>query len=237
MRNVLVTGTTGDLGGSIARVLLTEGYRVIGLARRQEAAPEIQFHQNYDHKSFDLRRLEDIPDLIVGLTRQFGPIYGLVNNSALGLDSVLATMHARDIQAMLTVNLNAPIELAKHSVRGMLIAREGRIINITSVVAQTGYKGLSVYAATKAGLEGFTKSLAREVGKRGITVNNVAPGFMPTDMTAGLGDEQMNQIRRRTPLGRLVSSAEVAESVSFLLSAKASGITGHTMTVDGGASS
>ena len=236
MKNVVVTGTTGNLGGSIARVLLEEGYRVIGVARRQETIPEIQAHECYVHKPFDLGSLEKIPQLIEGITRQFGPIYGLVNNSALGLDSVLATMHAQDIRALLSVNLNAPIELAKHAIRGMLVAREGRIINITSVVAQTGYKGLSVYAATKAGLEGFTKSLAREVGKRGITVNNVAPGFMPTDMTAGLGEEQMNQIRRRTPMGRLVTSAEVAESVSFLLSMRASGITGHTLTVDGGAS-
>jgi len=159
-----------------------------------------------------------------------------VNNAALGLDSVLATMHAKQIQELLLVNLNAPIELAKHSIRGMLVAREGRIINITSVVAQTGYKGLSVYAATKAGLEGFSKSLAREVGKRGITVNNVAPGFMPSEMTAGLADAQMDQIRRRTPLGRLVSAQEVSNAVSFLLSDKASGITGITLTVDGGAS-
>jgi 3-oxoacyl-[acyl-carrier protein] reductase len=237
MRNILVSGTTGDLGGSIAQVLLEEGYRVIGVARREAVNTVVGSHDNYVHTPFDLKNLEDIPQLIAGITEQFGPIYGLVNNSALGLDSVLATMHARDIQALLTVNLNAPIELAKHAVRGMLVAREGRIINITSVVAKTGYNGLSVYAATKAGLEGFTRSLAREVGKRGITVNNVAPGFMPTDMTAGLSDEKMAQVVRRTPLGRLVTSAEVADSVAFLLSAKATGITGQTITVDGGASS
>lgn len=237
MKNVLVTGTTGKLGEAIARVLLSEGYRVIGVARRQAAVLDIDSHSNYAHKAFDLENLENIPGLIERITGEFGSIYGLVNNSALGLDKVLATMHARDIQALLTVNLNAPIELAKHSIRGMLVAREGRIVNISSVVAQTGYKGLSVYAATKAGIEGFTKSLAREVGKRGITVNNVAPGFMRTDMTSGLGEEQINQILRRTPLGRLVTSVEVAESVAFLLSKKATGITGHTLTVDGGASS
>lgn len=237
MKNVLVTGTTGDLGSSVARLLLDEGYRVIGVARRPKDRMEFQSDQNYIHRQFDLAEVEKIAPLVKSLTDEFGPIYGLVNNSAVGLDSVLATMHSRDIELLLKVNLAAPIEMAKHSLRGMLVAREGRIINITSVVAQTGYKGLSVYASTKAGLEGFTKSLAREVGRRGITVNNVAPGFMSTDMTSQLGDEQMMQIIRRTPLRRLVTPAEVAEAIFFLLSASATGITGQTLTVDGGASS
>lgn len=237
MKNVIVTGTTGDLGTSIAHLLLEQGYRVIGVARRKSASPKIEAFEHYVHRPFDLANLDGIPKLVLGITKEFGPVYGLVNNSALGLDSVLATMHARDIQAVLAVNLNAPIELSKHAIRGMLLAREGRIVNITSVVAQTGYRGLSVYAATKAGLEGLTKSLARELGKRGITVNNVAPGFMPTEMTSGLGEEQLNQIRRRTPIGRLVTTTEVAQSVGFLMSEHAAAITGQTISVDGGASS
>jgi 3-oxoacyl-[acyl-carrier protein] reductase len=118
----------------------------------------------------------------------------------------------------------------------MLIEKFGRVVNITSVVAHTGYKGLSVYASTKSGLEGFTKSLAREVGKRGITVNNVAPGFMVTKMTSELGGDSLEQIKRRTPIGRLVSTEEVALAVKFLLAPESSGITGITLTVDGGAS-
>jgi len=235
MKTVIVTGTTGALGSGIARELLNSNYRVIGLARRLNDE-DLILHPNFVGLQYDLANISGIPALIGEITLGFGPIYGLVNNAALGLDSVLATMHAKQIQELLLTNLNAPIELAKHSVRGMLVAREGRIINVSSVVAQTGYKGLSVYAATKAGLEGFTKSLAREVGKRGITVNNVAPGFMPSEMTVGLAEVQMDQIRRRTPLGRLVSTQEVSNAVSFLLSDKASGITGITLTVDGGAS-
>jgi len=236
MQNVLVTGTTGDLGGSIAALLLSEGYRVIGVARRNQVATQLENHPNYNHKCFDLSDIKGIPNLVSEVVTDFGPIYGLVNNSALGLDGVLPTMHAKDIQSLITVNLNAPIELTKYVIRSMLLAQQGRVVNISSVVARTGYKGLSVYAATKSGLEGFSKSLAREVGKRGITVNNVAPGFMHTEMTARMTEDQMNQIRRRTPLGRLVTCVEVADTVAFLLSRKASGITGQTLTVDAGAS-
>ena len=236
MQNVLITGTTGDLGGSIAALLLSEGYRVIGVARRNQVAAQLENHPNYTHKCFDLSDIKGIPNLVSEVVTDFGPIYGLVNNSALGLDGVLPTMHAKDVQSLITVNLNAPIELTKYVIRSMLLARQGRVVNISSVVARTGYKGLSVYAATKSGLEGFSKSLAREVGKRGITVNNVAPGFMHTEMTAQMTEEQMNQIRRRTPLGRLVTCEEVADTVAFLLSRKASGITGQTLTVDAGAS-
>ena len=236
MQCVVVTGTSGDLGHSIASLLLTDGYKVVGIARRKKVAQSLENHPNYVHRIFDLNDIKGIPELVSEVVKECGPIYGLVNNSALGLDGVLPTMHARDIQSIITVNLNAPIELAKHAIRSMLLAREGRIVNVTSVVARTGYKGLSVYAATKAGLEGFSKSLAREVGKRGITVNNIAPGFMQTEMTSGMSEEQMNQIRRRTPIGRLVTCEEVAFAVSYLLSRKATGITGQTITVDGGAS-
>jgi len=237
MKTVLITGTTGALGSAIAKELLDEGYRVIGVSRGAVRSNVIALHPNYVHRIYDLSNLSGIPSLIRETSLEFGNIYGLINNSALGLDSLLATMHASDIHALLTVNLNAPIELAKHAVRSMIAARVGRIVNITSVVTQTGYKGLSVYASTKAGLEGFSKSLAREVGRRNVTVNCVAPGFMPTNMTAGLAETQMDQIRRRTPIGRLVTTQEVSNAVVFLLSEKASGITGITLTVDGGASS
>jgi len=232
----MVTGTTGALGGAIARDLLLRNYRVVGVSRGRHDKSLLEA-EGFFAKPFDLTEISAIPKMLGEVTSDFGPLYGLVNNAALGADSVLATMHARDIQQVIGLNLNAPIELSKHAVRGMLVSRQGRIINITSVVAQTGYKGLSVYASTKAGLEGFSRSLAREVGKRGITVNNVAPGFMPTEMTSGLGESQMNQIIRRTPIGRLVTPSEVAAGVSFLLSDLASGITGVTLTVDGGASS
>jgi len=236
VKSVLVTGTGGTRGAEVAQSLLDGGYRRIGVCRRVTQLDSLTSNPDYHHWCFDLSSLVQIPELISSIVAEYGYLYGLFNNSAIGLDSLLATMHPKDIQALMLLNPNAPIQLAKHAVRGMLVAKTGRIVNITSAVAQTGYKGLSVYSGTKAGLEGFPKSLAREVGKRGITVNNVAPGFMPNDMTAGLGTEQMDQIRRRTPLGRLVTVTKDANGVTFLVSDEGSGITGHTLTIDGGAS-
>lgn len=236
MQTILVTGTSGTLGSEIAKSLLLASYRVIGVSRGPNNDTLVSGHENYHEIPFDLAKIESIPNLVKSVVSQFGVIHGLVNNSALGAESVLATMHSRDIQDTLTVNLQAPIELTKQVIRGMLIEKFGRVVNITSVVAHTGYKGLSVYASTKSGLEGFTKSLAREVGKRGITVNNVAPGFMVTKMTSELGGDSLEQIKRRTPIGRLVSTEEVALAVKFLLAPESSGITGITLTVDGGAS-
>ena len=236
MKTVLVTGSSGKLGAAISARLLEQGFRVIGLTRSANPASLSSAGDFYDFE-FDLNDLAGIPRAIKAITEDHGNLFGLVNNAAIGAESVLATMHSKDISRALALNLQAPIELTKHAIRGMLLGRQGRVVNITSVVAQTGYKGLSVYAATKSGLEGFSKSLARETGKRGVTVNCIAPGFMPTAMTAGLGEDQMNQIKRRTPIGRLVSVEEVAAGVGFLLSDAGAAITGKTITIDGGASS
>lgn len=171
--------------------------------------------------------------LVKSITKEHGALYGLVNNAALGVDGILATMHVSDISKILRVNLEAPILLAKFSCRSMLTQRDGRIINITSIIASTGFNGLSIYGASKAGLVGFTRSLSRELGKAGITVNCVAPGFMETDMTSGLVGEKLESIRRRTTLG-LPLVEDIAGAVSYLLSPDGKRITGTTLTVDGG---
>jgi 3-oxoacyl-[acyl-carrier protein] reductase len=168
------------------------------------------------------------------VTTMHGPIYGLINNAALGYDGVLATMHESQIGEMLRVNVEAPILLAKYCSRSMLLQRKGRIVNVSSIIASTGFSGLSVYGASKSALSGLTRSLSRELGKAGITVNTLAPGYMATEMTVGLQGEKLEAIRRRSPLGRLATVEEAASAVAFLLSADASSITGATLTVDAG---
>lgn len=239
MRTVVVTGATRGLGLAVAERLVADGFRVVALGRTpsdgfrslQAEASEEALH----FVLYDLSDLAGIPDLVREVTDRHGPIFGLVNNAALGLDGVLATMHATEIDALLQVNVAAAIHLTKYACRSMLVRRAGRIVNITSVVARTGFSGLSVYAATKAAMEGFTRSLARELGRVGITVNSVAPGFMDTDMTSSLQGEKLDQVRRRSPLG-LARVSDAAAAVAFFMSDDAARVTGTVLVVDGGSS-
>ena len=154
--------------------------------------------------------------------------------AGLGTGGVLSNMRDQDIQRLIQLNTVSPILLSKYVVRSMMVQREGRIINIASIVASTGYSGLSTYSATKASLVGFTRSLAREVGQLGITVNAIAPGFVSTEMTHELSGGQREQIMRRSALKRMADGSDIANSVEFLLGEKAKNITGITLTVDGG---
>jgi len=184
---------------------------------------------------FDLAEIDAIPDLVKRLRGEFGAVYGLVNNAAVGHNGLLATMHNSQIERLVRLNTLSPIVLTKYVVRHMLADRRGRIVNIASINAFTGYSGLSVYGATKASLIGFTRSLAREVGRLAITVNAVAPGFLDTDMTRELEGERRAQIVRRSALGRLPELEDVADAVEFLMSDKAKNISGTVVTVDAGA--
>lgn len=237
MKNILVTGAFKGLGLEISRRLLKDGFKVIGIGRTvsTEFTDLISNKGNAlgDYRKFDLNDLDKIPELISGITKEHGALYGLVNNAALGVDGVLATLHQNDISKSLRVNLEAPILMSKFACRSMLPRREGRIVNISSIIASTGFNGLSVYGASKSGLDGFTRSLARELGRANITVNCVAPGFMATDMTSGLEGEKLDSIKRRAPLG-LARTSDAAGAVSFLLSPDGQLITGTTITVDGG---
>jgi 3-oxoacyl-[acyl-carrier protein] reductase len=185
-------------------------------------------------RPLDLSGPQDLHRFMKELTGDCGPLYGLVNNAAVAHDGVLATMHESQIVEVLNVNVTRTILLTKYALRSMLLGRGGRVVNVSSIIASTGFNGLSVYAASKAALIGFTRSLAREVGRAGITVNAVAPGYMATDMSSGLAEDQLASIRRRTPLGRLVTVEEVAGTVAFLCGPEAAGITGTVVTVDGG---
>jgi 3-oxoacyl-[acyl-carrier protein] reductase len=181
-----------------------------------------------------LSDLSALGPLVRALRREFGPLYGLVNNAGLGTSGVLSNMRDQDIQGLIQLNTLSPILLSKYVVRSMMAQREGRIVNISSIVASTGYVGLSVYSATKASLVGFTRSLAREVGELGITVNALAPGFLDTDMTHDLDAVQREKIARRSALHRMPESIDVARSVEFLLGDGGRNITGSVITIDAG---
>jgi 3-oxoacyl-[acyl-carrier protein] reductase len=241
-RSVLVTGGSRGLGLAIAQRLAGAGYRAVALARSESkemkaaiARAETEGQGALSFVPFDLSKIDDIPDLVRSLRKQFGPLYGLVNNAALGLSGTLALMHHSKIDEMVRLNTLSPMVLTKYATRGMMADGRGRIVNVSSIVASTGASGIAVYAATKASMIGFTRSLARELGPLGITVNAVAPGILDTEMTHTLTDEQRAQVARRSALHRLAEVGDVADTVEFLLSDKARNITGTVITVDAGA--
>jgi 3-oxoacyl-[acyl-carrier protein] reductase len=235
--NVLVTGASRGLGLAIARRLAKSGHSVIALARRQGDALSAAIDESggaISFVAFDLMALEAIPEMVRELRRRHGPIWGLVNNAGMSLDGLLANNHVSQIEAVVRLNVTAPMVLTKFVSRGMLGGGGGRIVNMASIIATTGYNGLSVYGATKASMIGFTKSLARELGRMGVTVNAIAPGFVDTEMTAGLGEEGREQVVRRSALHRLAEADDVAAMVDFLLGVGGRNITGAVMTVDAG---
>ena len=241
MRNVVVTGGSRGLGLGIARRLAGAGYRAIAIARKETAQLTTAMDEaerrglgSLAFVPFDLAETADIPRLVKGLRSEFGAIYGLVNNAGVGFDGVLALMRNAQIAELVKLNTLSPIVLTKYVVRGMIAVGGGRIVNVASIVGFTGYRGLSVYAATKAALIGFTRSLAREVGPLGVNVNAVAPGFVDTDMTQGLAAEQRDRIARRSALRRLAEVDDVAAAVEFLLGEGTKNVTGTVLTVDAG---
>jgi 3-oxoacyl-[acyl-carrier protein] reductase len=235
MRNVLVTGGSRGIGLAIAKRLAAADYDVIAVARREsEEFREAAKAGNLHFHACDLSEIDAIPAFVKAVRDKFGAIYGLVNNAGLGTEGLLATMHNSDIEALVRLNVLSPVTLTKYVVRHMMADGEGRIVNISSIIASTGYNGLSVYAATKAAATGFTRSLAREVGKLGITVNAIAPGFIATELTQGLSDDARQRIAGRSALRRLPETDDVAQMVEYLLGEGGRNITGSVLTVDAG---
>jgi 3-oxoacyl-[acyl-carrier protein] reductase len=240
MRNVVITGGSRGLGLAIAKRLAASGYSAIAIARKESAelAAAIAEAGNaacaIRFVPFDLHDIDAMPRFIAKLRKDFGPIYGLVNNAALGSDGALSLMHNARIGELIHLNTLSPIVLTKYAVRTMMADGGGRVVNVASIVAFTGYAGLSVYAATKASMIGFTRSLAREVGRMGVNVNAVAPGFLDTEMTRGLAEDQRARVARRSALKRLTAVEDVANAVEFLLGDQAASITGTVLTVDAG---
>ena len=241
MRNVVVTGGSRGLGLGIVRRLAAAGYSAVVIARTKSDLLTSAIEEAggtgrgaVHFVPFDLAEIDKIPDLVKSLRKDFGPIYGLVNNAAIGAEGVLATMHNSTIERLVRVNTVSPIVLTKYVVRSMMSEGGGRIVNVASIIGFTGYSGLSVYGATKASMLGFTRSLAREVGRLGVNVNAIAPGFMDTDMTQGLEGEEREKVARRSALRRLPDVDDVANAVEFLLGDGAKSITGTVITVDAG---
>jgi 3-oxoacyl-[acyl-carrier protein] reductase len=241
MHNVVVTGGSRGLGLGIARKLAGEGYHVIAVARNETDALVAARNEaenanpgSFHFVPFDLTRIEEIAGFVKTLRKDFGPIYGLVNNAGMSYDGALAMMPDSQIEQLVRLNTISPIVLTKYVVRFMMADGGGRIVNIASITGFTGYSGLSTYAATKASLIGFTRSLAREAGRMGVNVNAVAPGFVDTEMTEALTGEQRQQIARRSALRRLTDIDDVANAVEFLLGRKSKSVTGTVLTVDAG---
>lgn len=234
---VWVTGGNRGLGLAISTQLLKAGYSVLIAARQMtDAVDELSasYGDKLAFRMLDLAQVSELHPWCTSAIKEFGAPYALINNAAIAHDGVLGTMHESQITETIMVNVTATIILTKYVARSMLRQRNGRIINISSIIASTGFNGLSVYAASKAALNGFTKSLSRELGKAGITVNSVAPGYMKTNMSAGIDDVQMEQITRRSALRRLATTDEAASLVEYLLSESAGAITGTILTVDAG---
>lgn len=237
---VLVTGASRGVGLAICEHLANTGYRVVGAARNNThefEALQQRYAGTVEFVSLDLAQISGHHEWVRRLERQFGPLFGLVNNAGIAYDGVLATMHETQIAELIQVNLTGTIVLTKYALRSMLPLRRGRVIQIASIIASTGFNGLSVYAATKAGLLGFTRSLAREVGRANITVNSVSPGYLETQMSAGLAPDKLEAIVRRSPLGKLAEVVDVAAAVGYLLSAAGERVTGIDLKVDAGSTS
>ncbi|HEY4057770.1 MAG TPA: SDR family oxidoreductase [Kofleriaceae bacterium] len=234
---VLVSGGSRGLGLGIIESLLADGVRIATFSRtetdairaRSASDPERYLWRQIDGTDFTAVRA-----FVRDAEKHFGRLDVLINNAGIAVEGVLPLMQQHDIHRVLTVNLEGSIILAQACARVMLKRERGVILNISSIIGSRGYSGLAAYSATKAGMDGLTRSLARELGPRGIRVNSIAPGYLESEMSSTLDEKQRDQIVRRTPLGRLGTVNDVVGLVRFLISDAAGFITGQTLTVDGG---
>jgi 3-oxoacyl-[acyl-carrier protein] reductase len=238
-RVALITGGSKGLGAGLVEAFLLAGYAVETCSRSKtdavrawedDPATADRFH----FTAADVSDRGDAERFVKEAAARRGQVDVLVNNAGVARDGVLALFADDDVDQVVDLNLKGTIYVTRAASRVMLAQRSGSIVNISSIVGLSGYRGLSVYAATKAALDGFTRSLARELGSRGITVNSVAPGYLRTEMSHGLDEQQMVQITRRTPMGRLGDPADVARAILFLTDPANRYVTGQTLVVDGG---
>jgi 3-oxoacyl-[acyl-carrier protein] reductase len=232
----LVTGASRGIGRAIAELLVERGATVIGTATSENGAAAISDYLGENGKGLALNvtQPESIESVIKSINDEFGGVDILVNNAGITRDNLLMRMKDDEWTDIIDTNLSSIFRLSKAVLRGMMKKRSGRVINVGSVVGTMGNAGQANYAAAKAGVIGFTKSMAREVASRGVTVNTVAPGFIETDMTKALNDEQRAATLAQVPAGRLGDPREIASAVAFLASPEAAYITGETLHVNGG---
>lgn len=235
-KHVVISGGSRGLGEALVKALLQSGYCVSTFSRNPTRfTEELNDDRNFYYAGADVSDETSLAAFLKCSDRRFGAPYGLINCAGVATEGVLATFSQDAIDKVLNVNLKGPITLTKLVARKMLLGKgTGAIINISSIVGLRGYNGLAVYSATKGGLDAMTRALARELGRRHIRVNSIAPGYIETDMTHGLDAGQLDQIVRRTPLGRLGRPEDVVGATLFLLSPAAEFITGHVLVVDGG---
>ena len=234
---ILVTGANRGIGLNIIQRLNNDGYTVIGTSRTDDGANIISQEINSSGGKgikMDVTNQESINSAIKNIQDEYGTLYGLVNNAGITNDNLLMRMTEEQWLSVIETNLTSIYRVTKSIVKDMMKAREGRIVNIGSIVGMMGNAGQSNYSASKSGLLGFTKSLARELSSRNINVNSISPGFIDTDMTKALSDDQMDNLSKNIPLGRIADSSEVSSVVSFLLSDDSSYITGENINVNGG---
>lgn len=236
-RVAVVSGGSRGLGLSICDALLADGYHVATFSRRRSVeidAARTAYDGRLYWEPLDITDDASLAAYLQRVRARMGRVGYLVNSAGIAHEGLLTMMKGDDLSRMLAVNLRGPIRLAQQCAKQMIVGGAGVIVNVSSVVGVRGYKGVGAYSATKAALDGLTRSLAKELGSLGIRVNSVAPGFMETDMVAALTDGQKNRLVRQTPLGRLGTVDDVAEVVKFLLSDAARFVTGQTVVVDGG---
>ena len=234
---ILVTGANRGIGLNIIQRLNNDGYTVIGASRTDDGANIISQEINSNGGKglkMDVTNQESINSAIKNIRDEYGTLYGLVNNAGITNDNLLMRMTDEQWLSVIETNLTSIYRVTKSIVKDMMKAREGRIVNIGSIVGMMGNAGQSNYSASKSGLLGFTKSLARELSSRNINVNSISPGFIDTDMTKALSDDQIDNLSKNIPLGRIAESSEVSSVVSFLLSDDSSYITGENINVNGG---
>jgi 3-oxoacyl-[acyl-carrier protein] reductase len=235
--SVLISGGSRGLGLAIVKSLLATGHSVATFSRKPSAETDdltVKYNDRFAFAQCDMRETSRFKELIKEFESKLGRLSALVNNAGIVSEDLLARHKEDEIEKLISVNLAGPLLLTRAAIRGMMIAGSGSIVNISSIVSVSGYKGTVAYSATKGGINAMTRALARELGGRGITVNTVAPGYMETDLVAHMDPKKLKQIVRRTPLGRPGTVDDIVGVVRFLLSDEARFLTGQTIVVDGG---